>query len=130
MVYSGNGSLTVKAIIAEGALPVENVLINIRGADEENRFVEYSFLTDKDGLTESVVLPTPAVQYSLSPSPTEIPYASYDITAIADGYYPISIVGAAVFANTHSLQVINMIPITESSNPPDKSLNFDTQTDL
>lgn len=130
MVYSGKGSLTVKAIIADGALPVQNALISIRGADEENRFVEYSFLTDEDGLTELVALPTPDVQYSLSPSPTEIPYASYDITAMADGFYPISIVGASVFANTHSLQVINMIPVTESSNPPDESLNFDTQTNL
>ena len=130
MVYSGKGSLTVKAIIADGALPVQNALISIRGADEENRFVEYSFLTDEDGLTELVALPTPDVQYSLSPSPTEIPYASYDITAMADGFYPISIVGASVFANTHSLQVINMIPVTESSNPPGESLNFDTQTNL
>lgn len=130
MEYIGTGTLTVKAIIADGALPVENALINIRGADEENRFIEYSFLTDEDGLTKTVSLPTPGVEYSLAPNPTEIPYASYDITALADGYYPISIIGASVFANTHSLQVINMIPVSENSKSPDESLNFDTETNL
>ncbi len=128
MEYLGTGTLTVKAIVADGALPLQNTLIGIRGADEENRFVEYSLLTDEDGLTQTVSLPTPAVQYSLTPNPTEIPYASYDITAVADGYYPISIVGVSVFANTHSLQVVNMIPISENSKSPDESLNFDTET--
>ena len=130
MRYIGTGTLTVKAIIADGALPLTDTLINIRGADEENRFVEYSLLTDEDGLTPTVSLPTPSVEYSLSPNPTEIPYASYDVTAMANGYNPISIVGVSVFANTHSLQVVNMIPISENSKSPDESLNFDTQTDL
>ncbi len=130
MKYIGTGTLTAKAIVADGALPLQNALVNIRGADEENRFVEYSLLTDSDGLTETVSLPTPSVKYSLSPNPTEIPYASYDITAVADGYYPISIVGASVFANTHSLQVVNMIPIAENSKAPSQALNFETETNL
>ena len=130
MQFTGTGTLTVKAIIADGALPLKNVLINVTGADEENRFTEYSLFTDEDGLTQTVTLPTPAIQYSLSPSPTEIPYASYDITARAEGYYPISIVGASVFANTHSLQVVNMIPIVENSKAPNDGLNFDTSNNL
>ena len=130
MKYVGVGTLTVKSIIADGALPLQNTLVNIRGADEENRFVEYSLLTDSDGLTETVSLPTPSVEYSLSPNPTEIPYANYDITAMADGYYPINIVGVSVFANTHSLQVVNMIPIAENSKAPEEALNFDTETSV
>ena len=130
MQYSGTGTLTVKTIIASGALPLSGVLVHVRGADEENRFVEYSLFTDEDGLTKTLTLPTPDVKYSLSPNPTEVPYAKYDITAIVDGYYPISIIGASVFANTHSLQVINMIPTTVNSSVPDGTLKSDTESDL
>ena len=129
MEYTGKGTLTVKAIVAAGALPLSGVLVNIRGGDEENRFVEYSLLTDEDGLTETLTLPTPALEYSLTPTPTEIPYAKYDITAIADGYYPISIIGASVFANTHSLQVINMIPTSGESDMSDGMLRSDTESE-
>lgn len=130
MQYLGKGTLTVKTIVASGALPLSDVLVHVRGADEENRFIEHSLFTDEDGLTVTLTLPTPDIKYSLSPNPTEVPYAKYDITAIADGYYPISIIGASVFANTHSLQVINMIPTTADSNVPNEMLKSDTESDL
>ena len=130
MQYTGKGTLTVKTIVASGALPLSNVLVSVRGGDEENRFVEYSVFTDGDGLTDTLTLPTPAVEFSLTPSPSEIPYAKYDITASAEGYYPISIVGASVFANTHALQVINMIPIAENSDMPDGMLQSDTESEV
>ena len=130
MEYLGKGTLTIKTIIASGALPLSDVLVNVRGADEENRFVEYSLFTDGDGLTETLTLPTPDIKYSLTPNPTEVPYAKYDITAIANGYYPISIIGASVFANTHSLQVINMIPTTDDSSMPGTTLKSDTETNV
>ena len=125
MKFTDNGTLTVKTAAAGGALPIEGALIIIRGAEEENRFVEYSLKTDQDGLTDTVSLPTPALEYSLTPTPTEIPYAKYDIEALAEGYNPIRIIGASVFANTHSLQVINMIPLADNSELADGSLTTD-----
>ena len=85
MRYTENAPLTVKAT-AGGALPVSDVVVRIRGADEENRFVEYSLLTDVDGVTRPTLLPTPPVAASLSPRAPEAPYASYDVDIIKSGF--------------------------------------------
>ena len=130
MKYTANGTLTVKTITASGALPISEALVNIVGADEENAYIEHSTFTDADGLTPTYTLPTPALEYSLTPSPDEIPYSKYDIKASAEGYYPINIIGASVFANTHSLQVINMIPLTENSEINSTELLSDTDSEM
>ena len=87
MKYTSTGKLIVRTIIAGGALPLPATLVHIRGADEENRFVEFSLFTDNDGITERIELPTPDVSFSLAPNPIETPYARYDVTdTIANSY--------------------------------------------
>ena len=110
MAYTSTGTLSVISLLANGALPLENTLIHIRGGDEENRFVEFSLLTDRDGVTGSVELPAPDRALSLSPSAPEQPYASYDVMAYADGYYPKTVRGVAVFSGVDAVLPIYMIP--------------------
>ena len=86
MEYTENARLTVKTT-AGGVLPVVGAVVRIRGADEENRFVEYSLLTDIDGLTPAILLPTPKREASLSPRAVEAPYSSYDVEIIKSGFY-------------------------------------------
>lgn len=69
MVYTGEGYISFFTTAANDALPVEDVIIHVRGADEENRFIEYSLLTDRDGKTQKLALPAPPARYSLYPSP-------------------------------------------------------------
>ena len=73
--------------------------------------ISYSLITDRDGLTESVNLPAPNVDFSLSPSPNEKPYAQYDVEITAPGYYSKIINGLSVFSGIESIQLINMIPV-------------------
>lgn len=110
MVLNSYGSLRIRTYTAGGALPVSSALVRIQGAEEGNRFVMHTLLTDRDGLTEKVILPAPAVQYSLSPSPAESPYSVYDVEISADGYYTKRIEGLTVFAGIDSVQLVNMIP--------------------
>ncbi len=104
------GSLRIRTYTAGGALPVVGALVRIRGAEEENRFIMHTLLTDRDGLTEKVILPAPSVGYSLSPSPEESPYSIYDVEISADGYYTKRIDGMSVFSGIDSVQLVNMIP--------------------
>ena len=110
MQYTSAGRLIVRTIIAGGALPLPKTLVHIKGADEENRFVEISLLTDEDGITDRIDLPTPNVSFSLAPNPAETPYARYDITVMKEGYYSKLIRNVAVFAGTEAMQTIAMIP--------------------
>ena len=117
MQYDDNGRLTVRTYTAGGALPVPKATVRITGTGEENRFIEYTLLTDVDGITETISLPTPSLIYSTSPNSAEIPYATYELELSADGYYTKRIHDVAIFSGTNSMQSVNMIPLpTRNSN--------------
>ena len=105
------GELSIRAFTAGGALPVENAIIRIRGAMEENRDVELSLLTDLDGLTNKVQLPTSEIKYSQSPTPQEAPFANYDVEIIKEGYYSKKIYNLPIFDSIDTTLPVSMIPI-------------------
>lgn len=109
-MLNSQGSLRIRTYTAGGALPVAGAVVRITGAEEDNRFVAYSLITDRDGLTEKVFLPAPSVDYSLSPSPAESPFSVYDLEITASGYFSKKINGLTVFSGIDSIQLVNMIP--------------------
>ena len=109
-MLDSSGSLSVRAFTAGGALPVKGAIVRIQGAEQNNSQIAYSLITDRDGLTETVVLPAPSVNFSLSPNPTELPYSVYNLEITAPGYFTKRINGLTVFSGVHSVQLINMIP--------------------
>ena len=108
-MLNSTGTLTIRCVTG-GAYPVSGALVRIIGAEEQNRMIAYALLTDVDGLTETLVLPAPDKEYSLSPLSPQMPYSVYDVTVSADGYVTKRIVGVTVFSDVNSLQEINMIP--------------------
>ena len=110
MKFESYGRLAVRTFTAGGALPVENSIVRITGAMEENRDVMFTVLTDRDGITEKIPLPTSKESLSQSPNPSETPYATYDIEVLKEGYYPKKIYGIAIFENTDTTLPVNMIP--------------------
>ena len=118
MNFDESGTLTVRAYTAGGALPLEGTRIKISGALEENRFYEAELITDVDGLTAKVALPSPKKRYSLSPGAPEIPYATYDMVVSATGYYTKKLYGVTVFSGIDSVQPIEMIPLGSNTFSP------------
>ena len=110
MQFEDFGTLTVFTTSAGTSLPIERSIVHVRGAAEENRFIEYSVLTDVDGVTPKLILPCPAVTYSLSPSSAEVPYGLYDVEVLAKGYYTKIIRNVAVFSGINTNLPVNMIP--------------------
>lgn len=110
MNFDGFGTFAAKASSASGSIPLSSVNITVRGTTEENSDVVYSLLTDEDGLTEDVRLPTPVRSFSLSPASVEIAYGLYEIKASADGYYSKTISDVAIFDGVRTVLPINMIP--------------------
>ena len=109
-MLDSEGTLRVRAYTAGGALPIAGAVVRIMGAEEANRLVSYSLITDRNGITEAVSLPAPSISYSLSPSPAEAPFAVYDVEVSANGYYSKRINGVSVFSGVNSVQLANMIP--------------------
>ena len=108
------GTLTVRANTAGGALPVPGVIVRIFGAEEDNRFITYSLLTDVDGTTERITLPAPLKNYSLSPEAAESPYSIYNIEVSAPGYFNKIINSVSVFSGIDSILPITMIPVSQT----------------
>ncbi len=108
------GTLTVRAKTAGGALPVPGVVVRIFGAEEDNRFITYSLLTDEDGTAERITLPAPLKTLSLSPGAPESPYATYNIEVSAPGYFNKIINSVSVFSGIDSILPITMIPVSQT----------------
>lgn len=125
MNFDENGTLTVRAFTAGGALPLEGAEIKLTGALEENHFYEANLITDVDGLTARVILPTPKRDYSLSPGAAEIPYAMYDMVVNSAGYYTKRLYGIAVFSGVDSVQPIEMIPVGRNNDVPPPKNNLE-----
>lgn len=120
--YSDIGGLTVSAYLAKDALPVEGVLIRVRGADEENGDIALSRLTDTDGRTDVIELPAPPRELSGSPRPPEAAYAVYTVEAHKNGYYSKTVEGVAVFGGALTVLPINMIVFREGDPVPKDTL--------
>jgi hypothetical protein len=110
MPFTKSGTLIINASSADGALPTEGVTVKIIGVDEENRDVQYSILTDIDGISKIITLPAPPRELSLSPGAREQSYANYDIEVTSPGFYTKRIHNVAVFDGERSIIPINMIP--------------------
>ena len=105
------GTLQVRAYRASEALPVENAIVKITGADEYTSDVMLSRITESDGLTEEVHLPTPSIDLSLSPHPAQSPYLTFDVDIVKEGYYPKKIFNVPIFAGIKAMLPIEMIPV-------------------
>ena len=116
MSYEGSGQIRIRTYTAAGALPVEGTLIKIYGTDDYNKDVKYSLLTDSNGITEKISLPTPLKQYSMAPDSQESPYSVYNVELAKDGYYPKRIDNIPIFSDTNALLPIEMIPLSYAEN--------------
>ena len=110
MTYDSNGYLEINTSFGGGAFPIPNANIKISGGEEGNETINYSVITDNDGKTLSLTLPTSSKIYSLEPNGKEGAYSVYTVEAYAPGFYPKIINNVAVFSGIKSLLPIEMIP--------------------
>lgn len=106
------GYLVVRVSTALGAIPLENATVNIRGNTEDSSGILYSLLSDRDGLTQKVSLPSPP--RDLSEHPGEgIPFSSWNVDVFKEGYVPVSFQNVPVYSSIVSVQPAVLVPISE-----------------
>ena len=106
------GILVVAVSAAGGAYPIPAATVLVESDDEYDRVATIARLTDRDGLTEEILLPTPPRALSLSPEGRELPYASYRIFVRKEGYYDKLVRNVPMFEGVRATLPVNLIPDT------------------
>lgn len=129
------GFLTVTVRTANGALPIEGALVNIYENNEtkngngditnSNGHLIYSMRTNASGQTEKVALPTKSASLSLEPGNIH-PFMSYNVFASKEGYFDSDVINVPIFQGITSIQPINIIPLSEFSNPNSFNPQYDS----
>lgn len=109
-----SGYLTVRVSTARGAIPLSGAVVNIRGGDEDSSTVLYSLISDDDGRTERVSLPTPPPENSETPGGAAA-YATYNVDVFKEGYIPLYFHNVPIFPSVISVQPAVMIPANSAA---------------
>ena len=128
---SATGYIQVHAYTSYAQLPLEDVAITVTSADGTAIAMR---LTDRSGLIAPIPIPVPDKSESLSPNPGERPFAVVNLYAHLNGYERVDAENLQVFADTTTLQPLELIPLqelpdswnqTEIFNTPPQNLSQD-----
>lgn len=109
--YSGTGYIVVNVRAGDQADPIENAIVHVASVYDGNRFYNATGVTDNSGTTVRFTVPAPSASYSQAPDPKARPYALYDISVTARGFFNARSVDVPVFEGITSVQSFSMIPL-------------------
>lgn len=106
--------LRVAVTTALGAQPLENALVMVSTAPDENgtRTLLYAVRTDRDGMTPPMTLAAPPRSASLSPGQVT-PYALYTVEAAREGFVPLTALHVTLFAGVPAMLPVALTPLPE-----------------
>jgi len=104
------GSLQVNVYSQTNFIPITNATVTIRNTFPQTNTVSEQLSTNNSGQTETIQLPTPPLEYSLTPE-SSMPYAEYDLTISAPGYETTVVSGTQLLPDTKAIQDIRLTPL-------------------
>lgn len=107
---SYSGALRINVTSSLGQIPIEGAVVSISPSGEPDNVVQ-QLSTDISGLTPTIELPAPDLEYSLEPESTVQPYTDYDISITAPGYEPVIITGTELLPEVTAIQPVRMNPL-------------------
>ena len=117
------GYIQVRAYTSTAQFPLKDVAITITAADGTAIAMA---LTDRSGRIRPIAVPVPDLSESQSPDPAERPYTVLNLYARKKGYEQVESENLQVFADTTTLQNLEMIPLSELPGSWDQTVIFDT----
>lgn len=117
------GYIQVRAFTSAAQFPLKDVAITITATDGTAIAMA---LTDRSGRILPVTVPVPDLKESQSPDPAERPYTAVNLYARKKGYEQVESENLQVFADTTTLQNLEMIPLAELPQNWDQTVIFDT----
>ena len=107
---SATGYIQVHAYTSKARIQLEDVAIKVTASDNTAIALR---LTNESGLIDPIEITVPDLSESQSPDPAEIPFATVNLHARLDPYEQIEIENLQVFADTVTVQNLEMIPLSE-----------------
>ena len=117
------GYIQVHAYSSYAQHPLENVAIAVTSTDGTAIAMR---LTDRSGQIAPIEIPVPDLAESQSPDPGEKPFTSVNLYAHLKGYEQIESENLQVFADTTTLQNLEMIPLAELPQSWSQNVIFNT----
>ena len=111
------GDLKVEVVGSRDNQPIRDAQISISYSGEPDSVIE-EVNTDENGMSESLSLNTPPLEYSMQPGENQ-PFSQYTIQVSAQGYRPFAISGIEVFSGQLSLQRVRLSEEEAPGNPID-----------
>lgn len=105
------GNLQVNVTSILGSRPISDAAVQISYSGEPTSVIE-EIRTDSSGQTESIELPAPPVEYSLTPTASQ-PYSEYNIQITAPGFESIEISGAEILPGENAIQNVSLMPMDD-----------------
>lgn len=118
-----SGYIQVHAYTSRARLPLEDVAITVTAEDGTAIALR---LTDRSGRIGPISIPVPDIQVSQAPDPDQIPYTTVNLYARKKGYEQIENENVQVFADTVTIQNLEMIPLSELPESWNKAEVFPT----
>ena len=106
-----SGNVIVKVGTADRLIPVEGAKVFVAQRNQnQNDTILATRNTNRSGETGIVIVQTPEKSLSERPG-NDLPFTAVDIRVEHPGFYPHYISDAQVFADTQSIQNVNLIPL-------------------
>ncbi|MBE6806896.1 MAG: carboxypeptidase regulatory-like domain-containing protein [Ruminococcaceae bacterium] len=106
------GYLRVFVFTGAKAEPLAETRVTVTRGDT----VFANTVTDRDGYTQVIPLPSVNPELTLTPGNTT-PYVTYDILVNADGFRPVRHENVPVYGNTYVTQPVSLLPVVPGENP-------------
>ncbi len=109
------GFITARVFTSRGEIPVENASVTIENSDMSS--VLGARITDQNGKTPPIKIITPSREESREPG-FENPFTAVNIRISHPKFYTYYVRDAQVFEGETSIQVAELIPISEDEELP------------
>lgn len=110
---SGTGYLIIQVTTANGAIPIAGASVAISGNTPQSADAFWESITDIDGRTERIALPTVPRAESEQPGNPQ-PYLTYNIEVRAPRYRAALFTGAPIFDGITAFQTADLSPLPEN----------------
>lgn len=117
------GYIQVRAYASAAQFPLKDVAITVTATDGTAIAMR---LTDRSGQIAAIEIPVPDKAESQTPDPEEKPFTSVNLYARKRGYEQVESENLQVFADTTTIQDLEMVPLSELPQAWDQSVIFDT----
>ena len=117
------GYIQVRAYTSIAQFPLEDVAISVTASDGTAIAMR---LTDRSGRIDPIEIPVPDKAESLAPDPPERPFAVVNLYARKKSYEQVEAENLQVFADTTTLQNLELIPLAELPASWDQMVIYNT----